>query len=1634
MEEKTAAPIIPVLNHYVLKDFYSVNPPYAHVAIYYDEERGVTRYQIIEPFLSGREVDILNDIKEIILEEASLEAASIRDVDSARRIVESEIRRIVREYGIPVHPASMGKIVYYIVRDFIGYERIDPIYRDPYVEDIVCLPGFEEIVLTDDPVKVPIKKIFDDTSFPKIMPRRNSLAEVLSLDASKLIPGKSKVIAVSRRECWEHSLIEIEDNEGHSISVTPGHPLPLLTSRGIEVRRAQDIRRGDRLLRIVCNGGKSTRVASATVKRIRDVQYSGYVYDLKLDPKPYFTSSSGIVLHNCDGVNIPIYVYHRVYEWVPTNVIFPEWEKLERFIRRLAFKAGQSITYARPIVEGPLLPEGFRAHLTLKEVSRRGATFTIRKYSEEPYTIVDLINFNTISPRIAGYLWVVIDAIIGMLIAGPMASGKSVSGDEYTLVTVNGIPRVLTFDELWRLFAHDVKRIKEFDVVEPLNAYTYSLNFEDCKLDSTPVGLLIRHRAPGKLYLIKTRLGRCVKVTGDHSLIVLDGETGNITVKTPKEIRVGVDYLPSIGKLNLQERRVTLCEIVEELIRNDVGDRIYVAVTSDVKRIVDEATKNSGAGGLREILKTRSNRVEVIKLRTLYDLIKLTGIKPKNIMIRGEKSTSPMYDLEEIVNDVDFARLIGYYMAEGHFDGDNIEIVGADWNVISDIIGICEKLGIPYDVVKRDNEVPVVNVKSVIKWVIIGLDVGKVAEEKALPSIFFVMPKEWKANLHRGYFSANGIVSSGGSIDVSTTSRRLAYQLIYALAVFGIHPQVSVKNGKHYRLSLSPHYAKMFVSEIGLTQENKNERIIKPSMEKYYGAEHGVVPKIRFKKYGELSGSGLIIKNILSECDGGGVELEDLWKLVEPDIIFSEVTSIEEVENKSSCHVYDFEIPLYQNFIAGGGIIVHNTTLLNAVSMLIRPEVKIVTIEDTPELRLPHENWVPMITRPSFEPGVQDVTLFDLLKSALRQRPEYIIVGEIRGEEAYTFFQAMAVGYGGMCLPGYERIPAIVDGKIGLYRIGDVIDNLIDGKIKDVKVLAYDVEKQRASWYPITGFIKMRESNRFIKFKLDGDIELTVHENHPVIVASRGGFTRKLAKDVSIGDYIPILKKIPVPEEVEELDLIEFFANNKNEYEINVVGVEKFFKNASENEYEILDASEYCPHDYRNGPAIPLKYYLVVEKLYDGHVNIKEFRRKLRLKYGAGAGQTIPAIIPLSRGLGYIIGLFLASGSVDCYGENRLPRRVVFHLSKKLRDKVISVIKSIGFDDEAVSMRCYSKSTAPHIVIDNEMFAILLCELVDGKIESENRTIPLNIALKAPREFREGILEGYWDGNRSVVHGDENACNIIAINRDLAESIVLLAKSLGMDVSIHEINNGGGFEGGSVIYALKFLDSDLTEGMNIVDPAANIVVAKRPLERGLKVKSTCNILYGKVLSIDRFTDDVDVYDFEVAPHGNFAVTSRCVITSNCTIHGESIEGVIARLEGKPMNIPRNMIPLAKLVLLMSRVRREKGPARRLVSVTEIAGYDPRNDEIIINEVFKWDPVKDSWNYSGRSILLEEISKKINRPLEEILEDWKRRSVVLNWMAKSKLRKFQYVADITRKFHANPDRVYEMAVSEVGESV
>ena len=101
------------------------------------------------------------------------------------------------------------------------------------------------------------------------------------------------------------------------------------------------------------------------------------------------------------------------------------------------------------------------------------------------------------------------------------------------------------------------------------------------------------------------------------------------------------------------------------------------------------------------------------------------------------------------------------------------------------------------------------------------------------------------------------------------------------------------------------------------------------------------------------------------------------------------------------------------NIIVSGGAGAGKTTLLNAVAAFIPPDERVVTIEDTAELRLPGRHVVRLERRPANAEGAGEVSIRDLVRNALRMRPDRIVIGEVRSGEAIDMLQAMNTGHDG---------------------------------------------------------------------------------------------------------------------------------------------------------------------------------------------------------------------------------------------------------------------------------------------------------------------------------------------------------------------------------------------------------------------------------------------------------------------------------------------------------------------------------------------------------------------------------------------------------------------------------------------
>jgi flagellar protein FlaI len=128
---------------------------------------------------------------------------------------------------------------------------------------------------------------------------------------------------------------------------------------------------------------------------------------------------------SCDGPHVPLYLFHRKYESLRTNVVFEDEDELDSFVIRLAQQSGKHISIADPLLDATL-PDGSRLQTTLsREVTTRGSSFTIRKFREDPMTPTDLLTYGTMDDKMAAYLWFLMESGHSVMMAGGTASGKT---------------------------------------------------------------------------------------------------------------------------------------------------------------------------------------------------------------------------------------------------------------------------------------------------------------------------------------------------------------------------------------------------------------------------------------------------------------------------------------------------------------------------------------------------------------------------------------------------------------------------------------------------------------------------------------------------------------------------------------------------------------------------------------------------------------------------------------------------------------------------------------------------------------------------------------------------------------------------------------------------------------------------------------------------------------------------------------------------------------------------------------------------------------------------------------------------------------------------------------------------------
>jgi flagellar protein FlaI len=130
-----------------------------------------------------------------------------------------------------------------------------------------------------------------------------------------------------------------------------------------------------------------------------------------------------------------------------------------------------------------------------------------------------------------------------------------------------------------------------------------------------------------------------------------------------------------------------------------------------------------------------------------------------------------------------------------------------------------------------------------------------------------------------------------------------------------------------------------------------------------------------------------------------------------------------------------------------------------------------------------------------------------------------------------------------------------------------------------------------------------------------------------------------------------------------------------------------------------------------------------------------------------------------------------------------------------------------------------------------------------------------------------------------------------------------------------------------------------------------------------------------------------------------------------------------------MNIPRTLIAGIDIILVQKRVEIGGKPVRKTVSTSEIVGLDPRSGEILTNEVYRWNPAEDTFDFTGRSYIMEKIAEKTGITTEQASEEIQRRAKVIQWMVKNNVRNYKGVSNIVRSYLENPEPILAEALKD-----
>ena len=153
-------------------------------------------------------------------------------------------------------------------------------------------------------------------------------------------------------------------------------------------------------------------------------------------------------------------------------------------------------------------------------------------------------------------------------------------------------------------------------------------------------------------------------------------------------------------------------------------------------------------------------------------------------------------------------------------------------------------------------------------------------------------------------------------------------------------------------------------------------------------------------------------------------------------------------------------------------------------------------------------------------------------------------------------------------------------------------------------------------------------------------------------------------------------------------------------------------------------------------------------------------------------------------------------------------------------------------------------------------------------------------------------------------------------------------------------------------------------------------------------------------------------------------------TTYSTFHADSIQSLVHRLENKPIEIPRVLIPALDGISIQIQTRVGGKRVRRNKGIIEIIGIDPHSHELLTNEAFRWDNTVDEYIFTGKSYIFEKIMMKANLNRVEIMDETKRRQLVIEWCLKKGIRDYKDFARVVAEYYVHPEDVMRQVYEDM----